>query len=200
MKLYSHEISGHAHRVRLFLHLLDLPHTIERIDLGAKEHQTEAFTALNPFGQLPVLEDDGITLSDSNAILTYLAIKYDPARTWLPEDPISVARIQRWLSIAAGELFLGPNRARLIKLFGAPYSLEQAHAVSTKLYTILDTILSQQKWVALPHPTLADVALYSYTAVAHEGGFDLSTYPHIITWAERFRTLDGFVEMTIQPS
>jgi glutathione S-transferase len=75
MKLYHFPLSGHAHRARLFLSLLDLPHEVIDVDLANGEHKSPAFLAINPFGQVPVLEDDGVYISDSNAILVYLAKK-----------------------------------------------------------------------------------------------------------------------------
>jgi glutathione S-transferase len=103
MKLYHHPLSGHAHRARLFVSLLGLPHELVEVDLGAGAHKSPEFLKLNPFGQVPVLEDDGVVIADSNAILVYLAKK--AGRTdWLPEDPSGAAAVQRWLSVAAGEV------------------------------------------------------------------------------------------------
>ena len=99
MKLYHHPISGHAHRARLFLSLLGLDHELIVVDLLQGEHKSPEFLKLNPFGQIPVLDDDGTVVSDSNAILVYLAKKYGRS-DWLPEDPSGAAAVQRWLSVA----------------------------------------------------------------------------------------------------
>ncbi|MFX5085475.1 glutathione S-transferase N-terminal domain-containing protein, partial [Acinetobacter baumannii] len=77
----------------------------------------------NPFGQVPVLEDDGVVIADSNAILVYLAKKAGRG-DWLPEDPVGAAAVQRWLSVAAGELAYGPAAARLVTVFGAKFNAE----------------------------------------------------------------------------
>lgn len=196
--LYSHTISGHSHRVRLFLNVLGLDHNVEQVDLLAGAHKRPEFLALNPFGQVPVLVDGDLVLSDSNAILIYLATRYDEVRTWWPTDATDAARVQRWLSVAAGELVRGPGNARLVKLLGAPYDLDRTHAMAERLYDVLNSELSRRDWVALDRPSIADVALYSYTAVAHEGGVDLAPYPNVQAWLKRMRGVDGFVEMTLQ--
>jgi glutathione S-transferase len=94
MKLHYTPLSGHAHRAQLFLALLGVEHELVPVDLPAGEHKTPAFLALNRFGQVPVLEDGEIVIADSNAILVYLAKKYE--RTdWLPETPLGAAQVQR---------------------------------------------------------------------------------------------------------
>src|SRR6185295_3340487 len=84
IRLYSFFLSGHAHRVELFLSLLGLPFEKREIDLAKGEQQTPEFTALNPWRQVPVIQDGDVTLADSNAILTYLALRYDADGAWLP--------------------------------------------------------------------------------------------------------------------
>ena len=121
MKLYYHPLSGHSHRARLFVSLLGIPHELIEVDLKSGAHKKPEFLALNPFGQVPVLDDDGTIVSDSNAILVYLAKKFGKTG-WLPEDPQGAASVQRWLSVAAGEIAYGPAAARLITVFGAKYN------------------------------------------------------------------------------
>ena len=197
--LYTHEISGHSHRARLLLDILGLEYQIERVDLMAGEHKQPEFLTLNPFGQVPVLVDDEVVLSDSTAILVYLALRYDAQRQWLPRDPLQAARVQRWLSVASNEVVRGPGNARLVKLLGAGHDLEKAQQMAARLYTLLDQTLEQGQWLVGDSPTLADIAIYSYTAVAHEGGVDLAPYPNVLAWLERVRDINGFTEMTIQP-
>ena len=102
IRLYRHALSGHAHRVELLLSLLGLPHELIDVDLLAGAQKSPEFLAKNPFGQVPVIEDGPLTLADSNAILVYLASRYDEPRRWLPTDPVAAAQVQRWLSVAAG--------------------------------------------------------------------------------------------------
>ncbi len=192
MKLYHLPLSGHAHRAVLFASLLDLAPELVEVDLAAGEHRTPAFLALNPFGQVPVLEDDGVIVADSNAILVYLAKKL--GRTdWLPEDPAGAAAVQRWLSVAAGELAYGPAAARLITVFGARLNPEEVIARAHVLLERLEAHLANRDWLAADHPTIADVALYSYLAGAPEGNVDLAPYIAVRAFLQRLEALPGFV-------
>ena len=105
--LHGFPLSGHSHRVQLALSLMGLPHQVVQVDLKNGAHKSPEFLKLNPFGQVPVLDDDGTTLFDSNAILVYLATKYDNDRRWLPRDPKGQADVQAWLSVAAGQIAFG---------------------------------------------------------------------------------------------
>ncbi|WP_428483005.1 glutathione S-transferase family protein [Pyruvatibacter mobilis] len=194
MKLYRHELSGHAHRVELFLSLLGLDHELVDVDLVNGEHKQEAFRALNPFGQVPVIDDDGTIVSDSNAILVYLAKKYGTA-TWLPEDAEGAARVTRWLSIAAGPVAFGPATARLITIFGAPLDAERAKTIAYGLFDVMEQELATRDWLAGSAVTIADIAGYSYIAHAPEGDVSLEPYPQIRAWLKRIEGLEGFVPM-----
>ncbi|WP_342148153.1 glutathione S-transferase [Methylorubrum sp. SB2] len=192
MKLYDLPLSGHAHRARLFLSLLGVPFETVPVDLRGGEHKTPAFLKLNPFGQVPVLDDDGTIISDSNAILVYVAKKL--GRTdWLPEDPEGAARVQRWLSVAAGPIAFGPAAARLVTVFGAAFRPEEVIARAHAILTLVEAELSDRDWLAAAHPTIADVALYSYVAAAPEGNVDLAPYPAIRAWLARIEALPGFL-------
>ncbi len=194
IKLYRHELSGHAHRVELFLSLLGLDHELVDVDLVNGEHKQEAFRALNPFGQVPVIDDDGTIVSDSNAILVYLAKKYGTA-TWLPEDAEGAARVTRWLSIAAGPVAFGPATARLITIFGAPLDAERAKTIAYGLFDVMEQELATRDWLAGSAVTIADIAGYSYIAHAPEGDVSLEPYPQIRAWLKRIEGLEGFVPM-----
>src|SRR5258708_2085422 len=124
IKLYNFPRSGHSHRVELMLSLLELPTELVFVDLVKGAHKQADFLALNSFGQVPVIDDQGVVLADSNAILVYLAQKYGKGR-WLPSDPVGAARVQRWLSVAAGPIAFGPAGARLVTRFGAPRNAEE---------------------------------------------------------------------------
>jgi glutathione S-transferase len=179
--------------------LLGLPHELVEVDLKSGAHKQPAFLALNPFGQVPVLEDDGVVIADSNAILVYLAKKAG-ARDWLPEDPRGAAAVQRWLSVAAGEVAYGPAAARLITVFGAKFVPEEVIGRAHTLLTRLEKQLSSQDWLAGDRPTLADVALYSYVARAPEGNVDLADYPAVIAFLRRIEALPGFVPFVETPA
>jgi glutathione S-transferase len=141
MKLYDLEPSGNCYKVRLFCALAGIPIALYATDFMAGEHKTPKFMAMNPLGEVPILDDDGFILRDSQAILVYLASKYG-GETWLPKDPANAAKVMQWLSTAANEVQHGPGDARLVDLFG-------------------------YKWVASPLPTsLATLILGCRTKVA----------------------------------
>src|SRR3978361_1666409 len=117
--LYGARRSGHSHRAELMLNLLNLPYEFRQVDLSGGAQKQPTFLRLNPFGTVPVIKDGDVVVADSVAILVYLALKYDPSRTWLPTDPLKAAQVQRWLSVAQGDVFNGPCKARLVQLFGA---------------------------------------------------------------------------------
>ncbi|MGV8920421.1 MAG: glutathione S-transferase family protein [Pseudomonas sp.] len=193
MKLYSYPLSGHSHRVRLFLSLLGIEYSLINVDLSVKAHKDPEFLKVNPFGQLPALDDDGEVISDSLAILVYLAKKYGNT-DWLPEAPAAAARVQRWLSVAAGEIRQGPASARLITVFGAKLDATDVIGRAHAILKLVEQALAGQGWLVVgTHPTLADVALYSYIASAPEGNVDLSAYPQVLAWLARVEALPGFV-------
>ena len=198
MKIHHHPLSGHSHRVVLFTSLLGIPHELAEVDLMAGAHKKPAFLALNPFGQVPVLEDDGVVIADSNAILVYLATKAG-RRDWLPADPAGAAAVQRWLSVAAGDVAYGPAAARLITVFGAKYNAGEVIARAHALLARLESHLAGRDWLAADHPTIADVALYSYLARAPEGNVDLAGYPVVQRFLRRIEALPGFVPFVQTP-
>jgi glutathione S-transferase len=191
--LYGIQLSGHCHRVELFLRLLGVPFCYE--EAAAPARQSPEFLALNPLGQIPVLVDGDLVLPDSNAILVYLAKRYDRTGTWYPDDPVVAARIQRWLSIAAGEVRFGPATARVICVFSLPGDLAAAQKVAARLLPFMDAHLNGRAFLAHEGPTIADLACYSYVAHAPEGGITLDPYPNIRAWLARVEALPGFVPM-----
>ncbi|MEH6559347.1 MAG: glutathione S-transferase [Oceanicoccus sp.] len=195
IKLYRHALSGHSHRVQLFLSVLGLDADIVDIDLGSGEHKKPEFLQKNRFGQVPVLEDGEFTLSDSNSILVYLAKKYDGARQWFPEDAVAVADVQRFLSIASGKVAYGPAAARLVNVFGAGLDHQTAIDTARTLLVELEGHLEGRDWLATDNPTIADLANYAYIAHAPEGDVSLEDYPNIRAWLQRIETLQGFVPM-----
>ncbi len=194
IKLYRHPLSGHAHRAELLLSLLGLEFELIDVDLAGGAQKNPEFLAKNPFGQVPALDDDDVTVWDSNAILVYLAKKYG-ADHWLPGDPVEAARVQAWLSIAAGQIASGPAAARLVTVFGANLDHERAKTIANALFATMDQFLAERAYLAGSHPTIADVAGYSYIAHAPEGGVSLDPYPHIRAWLGRIEALEGFTPM-----
>lgn len=176
------------------LSLLGLPFESIIVDLAKGEHKQADFLALNPFGQVPVIDDQGVVLADSNAILVYLAQKYGQGR-WLPSDPVGAARVQRWLSVAAGPIAFGPAVARLITVFGAQRNAEEAIDRSHALLKVVEQELTASPYLAGSEPTIADIAGYSYIAHAPEGNVSLADYPQVRAWLARIEALPGFVGM-----
>ena len=198
IRLYGFPLSGHSHRVQLFLTLLDLPHEFIYVDLPSKAQKDAAFLARNPRGQVPVIEDGDITLYDSTAILVYLAKQYGEAG-WLPSDPADAARVQQFLSLASGEVLEGPGKARMVKLFGAPHDYALAAQKAAALLKLLDAHLTGRSFLVGTRPTIADIACYSYVAHAPEGGVSLEAYAHVRGWIARVESLPKFVPMPATP-
>ncbi|MFN3357137.1 MAG: glutathione S-transferase family protein [Pseudomonas sp.] len=195
IKLYGFPLSGHSHRAELMLSLLGLPMEFVLVDLKQGAHKSAEFTAtVNSFGQVPAIDDNGNVVADSNAILVYLATKYGNGQ-WLPSDPLGQARVQRWLSAAAGQLHAGPATARLVTVFGADVdaasAIERAHA----LLALVEQQLSETRYLAGEQPSIADVAFYTYVAHAPEGNVSLADYPQVRAWLSSIEALPGFVGM-----
>jgi glutathione S-transferase len=195
LRLHGHELSGNSYKARLLLELLGVPYEWVRVDLIKGEHKSEAFLALNPFGQVPVLEDGSTTLADAQAILYYLATRQGDGRRF-PSDPLEQARVVRWLSTAAGEVRQGPESARLHHLFGVKaIPIEWAQEKAAFLLDQLERHLAERPWLELDRPTIADIAVFPYVALAGDGGIDLAPYPHVRAWIARIQGLPGYRPM-----
>jgi len=195
IKLYRHPLSGHSHRVELFLSLLDLKVEIIDVDLMQGEHKKPEFLQKNPSGQVPVLEDKGHFINDSNAILIYLAATYASGSDWYPADVHKVAEIQKFLSTAAGSVAFGPAAARLVNVFGAGINHEQAINTAHGFLNGLEQHLQGRDWLVGDSATIADVANYAYVARAPEGSVSLDKYSLVRAWLQRIEALPGFVPM-----
>ncbi|MEM7215140.1 MAG: glutathione S-transferase [Pseudomonadota bacterium] len=199
IKLYRNPKSGHCHRAELMLAFLKLPYQTIDLDMANGAHKAPEFLKINPFGLVPAIDDNGYTLPDSNAILTYLVQTYARESHWMPSDPKEAAEVQRWLTIAADNIYSGPCAARLVKLFGTSHDHAAAVAKAHDLLKIMDTHLSDREWLVSGNITVADVAGYSYIAHAPEGGVDLAPYPKVRSWIERIEAQPGFVGMAKSP-
>ena len=195
MKLYGFPLSGHSHRAELLLNLLKLPYEFVPMPLAGGKHRTPEFLAMNGFGEVPVLEDGDAVLSDSTAILVYLAARYDDSGRWLPRDPLAAAQAQRWLSAASGKIAYGPAAARMVTVFGAKIDHEYVKGVAVRLFDVMERELEGRRYLVGGHATIADVAAFSYIEHAPEGGVALKPYPNIRAWLGNVRALPGFVAM-----
>jgi glutathione S-transferase len=199
IKLYGHHLSGNSYKVRLLLELLHLDYEWIKVDLLTGEHHTPEYLALNPFGQVPLLIDGETKLADAQAILVYLARQYG-GEAWLPLEPVPLAQVVRWLSITAGEVRQGPELARLYYLFGATHiNIEQAHKKSAYILNLLNLHLAARDWLELGHPTIADIAVFPYIALARDGKIDLNIYPNVLAWMTRIQELPGYLPMAGLP-
>lgn len=190
--LHRMALSGHCHRVELLLSLLGLPHRCVDVDLLKREQRRPEFLALNPLGQVPVLEDGELVLADSNAILVYLVERYAPDSGWLVRDPAGASRQQRWFSLAASHLDHGPATARFSALIGRAITAE-SQRLGHELFALIEAQLERAPFLVGQRPTLADLAHYGYSSQAPVGGIALDAYPSLRAWLERIEALPGFV-------
>lgn len=194
MKLYDLDLSGNCHKVRMLLSFLHVDYETVPVDFMGGEHKQAEFLRLNPKGEIPVLVDGDVTLYDSQAILVYLARKYD-AESWWPSDPEAQARVMLWLSTAAHEISHGPNAARLNKLLNYDLDYDLAAKRARSILALLDNHLSDREWLELGRPTLADIAIFPYVAIARDGEIDLDRYPNVVAWIDRVKALPDYVSM-----
>lgn len=190
--LHRMALSGHCHRVELLLSLLGLPYRCVDIDLLKGEQRRPAFLALNPLGQVPVLEDGELVLADSNAILVYLVERYAPDSGWLVRDPVGAWRQQRWFSLAASHLDHGPATARFSALVGRAITAE-SQRLGHELFALIEAQLERTPFLVGERPTLADLAHCGYSSQAPVGGIALDAYPRLAAWLARIEALPGFV-------
>ena len=162
--LYDTMLSGSCYKVRLFLSILGLDYESKLVDyFPGRRHREPDFLELNPLGQLPVLADGDVTLRDAQAILVYLATKYDEGGSWYPDEPAARGRTAMWLAFAGGEL-MSSSAARLHDLLGYSADIEQVRAEANRAFRILDDHLTDREfenleWVAAAHPTAANLLL-----------------------------------------
>jgi len=197
LRLYRFALSGHCHRVELFMGLAGIPAQLVDVDLLAGEHKQPAFLDKNPLGQVPLLEDGTIRIADANAILVYLAQRHAPQ--WLPTAPVAAAQVQRFLSLAAGELAFGPALARRAARFNLAIDVTPAHALAQRLLHYLEGHLAHATFLVDDTVSIADVALYTYVAHAPEGGIELGPFAAVRRWLARIEALPGFMPFGAAP-
>lgn len=194
MKLYDFELSGSCYKIRLLANILGVKYESVNVDFVNKEHKNEKYLGLNAFGEIPIFEDGDLRLRDAQAIMVYLARKFDKDNYWYPTDPESAARIQQWLSTGGGEV-MNAAGARLVKILNYPLDLDKLHAGAHRVFKIMNDHLTDRAFLELGHPTIADIACFPYTAMAGEGGIDLTPYPHVLQWIDRMKRMPGFIPM-----
>jgi glutathione S-transferase len=196
IKHYTLRPSGNAQKVRMALCFLGIP--FEEISLAGGKHKQPEFLALNPLGQVPVLDDDGVVLRESGAILAYLAARYRLGE-WDGHDAAERAQILQWLMLAANEVQNGPARLRLAALYGTDIDHAAATAITTQLLDVVETRLDRRDWIEAGRLTIADLALAPYLALSHQGGVELDEYPRTMAWTQRIAALPQFPPMAGWP-
>ncbi|MGN6527343.1 MAG: glutathione S-transferase family protein [Burkholderiaceae bacterium] len=195
MKLHDRETSTYSYKARLLLGFLGLPY--ERIAVARRpdgRNEVDAgYLRLNPRGQIPTLEDGGVVLWGSTAILTYLALRHDPARRWLPADPCRHSEIVQWLELAQNELRGGLFLTRAISRFGYRGDLAAARDAGVGALRLLEGRLGANDWLAGDTPTIADIACFPDVAFSQGIEFGLTDFPGVEAWSDRFKRLPGFV-------
>lgn len=195
MKLYDLELSGNCYKVRLLFALLGIDYECYGVDFrDGHEHKSDAYLAMNPRGQVPVLTDGDVTVWDSQAILAYVARKHG-GDDWLPTDAAGLAEVMQWLAVSENEVLFGLALARAIKIFGRAGNLEQVQGLGRKGLDVLEGRLENHDWLALDRPTIADLACYPYVALAPAGEIEIDEYVAIGGWISRIQALPGYIGM-----
>ncbi len=197
IKVYGDFKSGNCYKIKLLLHLLEQEYEWIAIDTMAAETRTDEFAAMNPNQKIPVVElDSGEFLPESNAILNYLA----EGTSFLPSSSLERARVLQWQFFEqySHEPYIAV--ARFIQLYlGLPEDrLEEYEAKQDgghRALGIMDRHLVEHDYFVGDTPTIADISLYAYTHVAHEGGFDLDAYPNVQAWVRRIQALPNYCGM-----
>lgn len=193
IKLHTMVPSGNAHKVRILLALLKVPHEVAIVDHVKQEHKAPAFRKLSPRGEVPVLEVDGTCLWDSAACLVYLARTFGKGQ-WLPDDPLQMAEVMQWVALAGNEIQFGLQYGRRGLKQGrwTAGTLEQAQAMGRIALDVLEQRLAKHQWVALDRPTIGDIACFPYVETAPEAGLDLAQWPGVKAWLARCAALPGW--------
>ncbi len=194
MKLYDFTYSGNAYKVRLMLSFLSQPYETQIINLAEGEQQSPEFLAINPAGKVPVLVNGDSTITDSNAILVYLAKTFKNTDL-LPDDAKDLANVVSWLGNVSDDIDNGLNAARLVKLFGFPLNLESAQERGKAHLEKLEAYFSQNEWLAAGRVTIADIAMYPYVKMAKDGDVSLDGFDNIKRWLAAFEAQSGFIDL-----
>lgn len=201
ISLHDYELSGNCFKVRQMLAWLGIGYERVPVDFfPGREHKSAAFLAnVNPLGQVPVIQDGDFLLRDAQAILVYLASRYDKDARWYPEDPRRRGEVMLWLAMAA-DITRTASAARLHDMLGYPFDIAACRAGAHAAFRTLDDHLAERasegaRWLVGDAPTIGDLACFPYVALAHEGGISLDEYDALRTWLWDFRCLPGFIGM-----
>ncbi len=200
IKLFDFERSGNCYKIRLFLSILNVDYQKIPINIKADENKTKEFLTISPNGLVPVLIDNKTTISDSAAILTYLANVY-ANDDWLPKEPVQFSNVVKWLAFEQSEVRYGLFRARAMVLnnptpLAKLGTLKESQTIAKLALEILNQQLTHTKWLAEGgSPTICDIACYPYVAMSEEGKISLKTYTAINQWIARIKNLGGYISL-----
>lgn len=197
LRLHATMGSINAYKVRILLGILNLPYEMVDIDMYAGEHKREPFLSMNPFGQMPVLEDGDFTIADSHACLVYVARRYDAASRWLPADARGEARVAEWLSKSANEVHQGPwmKRAKIRRPDAIKLSDEEIDLRCDYILRIMDAELAKREWLAGDAATIADISCFGPISMLKVSGYDTDRWPALTAWLDGVRSLPGAVDI-----
>ena len=197
MRLHSAPMSGNSYKVRLLLGLLGQQCEVVNYNTrGGETHSPQFLNNVNPDGKVPVLElDDGTMLPESGAIMLYLA----EGTPYLPEDRLERAQVMRWMFFEQYSLLLYLSRPRLWRMWEVEMTevrkaeLEEYFEQGYRALGVMERHLANREFFVGDTPTTADVALYVYPRVCHEGGYELEGFAEVRRWMEMISTLPGYV-------
>lgn len=201
--LYSMQSSGNCYKPRLLMHQLGLTFRLIDVDPGKEETRAAEFLALNPNGRVPLIVfPDGRRLSESNAMLLYFA----EGTPFLPADRYERALVNQWLFF---EQYDHEPQIAVARSWITVYPAKRGKATAEQLagwrdkgdkaLAVMENRLAGHDWLAGRAYSVADIALYAYTHVAGEGGFDLARYPGITAWIERVAATPRHVPLGWRP-
>ena len=199
MKLYDYVLSASCYKVRLMAALVGVKLELEAVDFHpGRMHKSAAFRQMNPAGTLPVLVDGDLILTESTAMLVYLASLGGP--DWLgPDSPRGVAEVQQWLAFS-GRLAGNLGMARLHDMLLYPGDIDALRRDGHLALRELESALTERRfagalWLVGGDPSIADIACFPNVMLSQDGGVSLDAYPSIRLWTRAIRALPGFVEM-----
>jgi glutathione S-transferase len=197
IRLHGTTASINTYKVRLLLNLLRVPFELVEVDMYGGEHKREPFLSLNPFGQMPALEDGAFSIGDSHACLVYIARKHDPSNSWLPIDAEGEAKVAEWMSKSANEIHQGPwmKRAKIRRPDAITLADDEIDARCDRILGLMDSHLGSRDWLALDRATIADVSCYGPISLLDISGYDTARWPAVRAWMGRIAALPGAIDI-----
>ena len=199
--LYNYVLSGNCYKVRLLAALLGVNYETVAVDFHpGKEHQQEKFLSLNPAATLPVLVFDETVLTETQAMLVWLAETHDASGLWWPtKNPHEIVSVLQWLGFSS-RLSATVGELRLHSMLNKVIDVDSARSGAIKVLRELESHLTEQRllgmqWLTGDHPTVADIACFPYAALSPDAGIEHDDYPAIRSWMHALRSLDRFLTM-----